>query len=106
MCALNSPIQPLLVETSSSSYGLIIDPLPQDPLQLLSKKKSQEELDVIKSKGKKLVHSFYLKQNQLINDLLAPVDGPEDDSENLLKVSSFSFSWQAVLFAYLFTIIA
>ncbi|KAI9294310.1 hypothetical protein K502DRAFT_335417 [Neoconidiobolus thromboides FSU 785] len=57
-----------------------------DPLQLLTKRKSIQELEQLKRDGKHTSHSFYLKQNDLIDELLAPIVPPEDDSENLLKL--------------------
>jgi hypothetical protein len=78
---------------------------PKDPFGLLDMKKDDAELRRIKKdtslKGKnKKIHDFYKKQNELIDELLSPIDQEEDEDEqakNLLKVPSpvsfFCFAW-------------
>lgn len=85
-------VQPLLASNSHNnnnpkqSYGIVVDPPCKDPLQLSCKRKSEEELQLLKKQGRGKAHSFYLKQNELIDDLLAPIEAPEDDTDNLFKL--------------------
>ncbi|KAI0229574.1 hypothetical protein L0F63_003785 [Massospora cicadina] len=78
--------QPLLSNAAYPAYSIPILPSSSDPLQLSDKRKSQDELHTLKVGGKSKAHSFYVKQNELIDSLLTPIGEETDDSEALLKL--------------------
>ncbi|KAJ3267092.1 hypothetical protein HDU76_011865, partial [Blyttiomyces sp. JEL0837] len=64
----------------SSSSSLI-----QDPLNLRKAVKSDDEIKGLKALKKRELSEFYEKQNQLIDEILTPVDKEGESAEELEK---------------------
>jgi hypothetical protein len=65
--------------------------LPDDPLLLQNIKKSEEDIKLIrKNGGSRRVQKFYREQNNLIDEMLGPLnpESSEDEEKRLLKVWS------------------
>jgi len=63
--------------------------LPDDPLLLQNVKKSEEDIKLIrKNGGSRRVQKFYREQNNLIDDMLGPLnpESAEDEEKRLLKL--------------------
>ncbi|KAF9163891.1 hypothetical protein DFQ26_002048 [Actinomortierella ambigua] len=88
--ALQVPIN-MAVDTSIPTTARLPSPEPssddefyssRDPMLLESKRMSEEQIKAVHSqKGAKRVREFYREQNELITDLLDPVEGREGAAE-------------------------
>lgn len=64
---------------------------PTDPLLLYNSKKTEEDLKQMKNRGtSKKVQKFYREQNDLIDNMLSPLNPIDEESEQrqMLKVQS------------------
>jgi len=68
--------------STSETVEIKMDPLESDPFSLTNRKKSDEELRRVRPKK---LHDFYKNQNDLIDELIAPIedyDGEKEEKHN------------------------